>query len=36
VIPEEVPEESLQGGGSSLFEEDPSCLVVDVGYVSMV
>ena len=34
-IPEEVTEESLRGGVLSSFEEDPSCLVADVGYVSM-
>jgi hypothetical protein len=34
-IQEEVPEESLKGGATSLFKEDPLCLVADVGNVSM-
>ena len=34
-IQEEVPEESLGGGASSLLKEDPPCFVGDVGYVSM-
>ncbi len=34
-IPEEVPEESLQGGAPSSLQEDPPCVVADVGYLSM-
>ena len=34
-IPEEVPEESLQGGAPSSLEEDPLCLVAYIGSVSM-
>ena len=34
-IQEEIPEESLRGGASSLLKEDPSCFVAVVGCVSM-